>query len=347
MSNNSQNVKVSVSESKIGRAAGDAVAKELDGRLRRIENNTDSIQEVSSEVRTLQRKVEQLEEQMATIERTKARAEREATESIRDKLESQYEEKRRKFEEKKRSILEDYQSSIKRLKDRFINSIPGQSEGFDQVNEEFETATERRDAVVEEARRLGTHGAGAVHEYRRRRLSESRSAFTDAIDDFLADRRETADTIDSLQTQIPGINGDVQVNVPFWVVGIERNGQEEIHALPIQTWTDSNQSTTERSPYAARHRPHGTHDFSEWTDAVERYASRDEVRDALADRDAVFEDPSYLRNQPGVRTRFVDALENYEFGGRQTAGSGRGGASQSARAGGERSAETAEVVTDD
>ncbi|MFB6151299.1 MAG: hypothetical protein ABEJ40_05780 [Haloarculaceae archaeon] len=320
-----QNVRVSVDERKIGKAAGSAVSGELKGELSSIKSNTsetaDQVREMKREVSALQRRVESLEERMTEIERTKAEAQREATESIKDELERQLEEKKRQFEEKKRDVLGDYQSSIRRLKDRFVNSIPGQSEGFERVTEEFDRAVELRDSVVEEARRLGSHGAAAVHEYRRRHVEESRTAFTDAIDDFLADRRETANTIDSLQTAVPGVDGNERVHVPFWVVGIERDGREEVYVLPIQTRAEPEAAPTARAPYASYLKPHDTHYYGDWTDAVEAYVRQDHVRDRLAADDPTFADPDVLRDLPGVHDRFVDALTEFEFGDRRTTGS--------------------------
>jgi len=318
-----QNVRVSVNERKIGNAAGSAVASELDGRLRSIEDNT---RETASEVKDLQRNVEDLERRMTEIERTKAEAKQEATESIKDRLKAQYEEKKEKFREKKLDVIRDYQAGITRLKDRFINSIPGQSEGFEQVNEEFGRAADSRDQVVEHASQLGTHGVGAVHEYRRQRVRESRDAVTSAIDDFLDDRQATADTIDSLQTPVPSINGDATVQIPFWVVGVERDGHEEIHVLPILTRGGMDGGPTADAPYAPYLTPHDTHYYGDWTDHVEEYVQRETVRDRLAADEPTFADPGFLADHPAVENRFLEALREYELADRKTTGaSGAGG----------------------
>jgi len=326
MSNNNNKVTVSVDERRIGKAAGDAVGRELDDRLRSIKNNTSrtasAVNDLERELEDLQQAVEDLENQVTEIERTKARAKKEATTSIKETLEEQYEEKKAKFQRKKRNVLEDYKSSIRRLKDRFINSIPGQSEGFDQVTGEFEEVLDHRGSVREKAEELGSHGAGSIHEYRLQRLRESREAFTSAIDDFLDDRRETAETIDSLQTPLPGVDGNVQVNVPFWVVGIERDGREELVVYPILTHGENRTKASEQNPYTAALKPHDRHDYLDWTDTVERYVQRDAVRNQLAENEGVFADPDFLRRRNDVKDRFVDALNQFEVQRRRTADTG-------------------------
>jgi ElaB/YqjD/DUF883 family membrane-anchored ribosome-binding protein len=309
---------------RIGRATGESVASELDDQLRSIKSNTsettEEIRKTKEQISDLESKIEDLEAKIEEVERTKAEAKRKATASVKEKLEAQYEDKKEKFKQKQQSVLGDYQASIRRLKDRFVNAIPGQSEGFKQVNDEFREAEERRQTLLTKADELGTHGAGSVHEYRRKRMDESRTELTSAIDEFLQDRRETAETIDGLQTPIPSINGDHQLNIPFWVVGIERNGREEITVLPIPTRTTPDGQPTPRNPYVSYLKPHDTHDYSEWVSAVKEYVVRDEVRDKLARGGETFEDPSFLRKYQSVSDRFVDALEQFEMNDRSTAG---------------------------
>jgi ElaB/YqjD/DUF883 family membrane-anchored ribosome-binding protein len=350
---NDQQTTVSISKrdlNRIGEAAGKSVSDKLKPELNGIETNTSKtakeVEQTKREISKLEDKIEALERKIEDVERTKAEAKREATASVKEKLEAQYEDKKEKFKQKQQSVLGDYQASIRRLKDRFVNAIPGQDEGFEQVNDEFERAAERRQTLLEKADELGTHGAGSVHEYRRKRMDESRTELTTAIDDFLQDRRETAETIDNLQTSIPGINGDGQLNIPFWVVGIERDGREEITVLPIPTRNTPNEQPTPRNPYVSYLQPHDSHDYSEWVSAVKEYVVRDKVRDKLASRDGTFEDPSFLRQYQSVSERFVDALEEFEMTDRSAAGTTRTASRSATNSGSERTT-AAEVETDD
>lgn len=334
----------------VSEETGKHVADQLDHRLNSIESNTretaSALDGLDREIERLQRQIEDLEDHITEIERTKAEAEQNAKESIKATLKEQYEDKKEAFKQKKASVLGDYQASIRRLKDRFVNSIPGQSDGFDQVQDEFNAAMGSRRALIDTANAFETRGPGALHEYRLQRLEESRSAFADAAMDFLDDREATANTIDELQTPIPNVNGNEQLNIPFWVVGIERDGREEVHVLPIQTRAQVNRSPTDASPYVDYLEPHRTHDYTEWTDLVKEYVTRDMVRDKLAKQDPSFADPGFLKRRQGVSDRFVEAFQQYELQDR-SAGHGTQRDSRGSTNRQQPGSEQAEVSTDD
>jgi hypothetical protein len=141
-----------------------------------------------------------------------------------------------------------------------------------------------------------------------------------ATEGFLTDREETAGTIDSLRTPVPNISGATTVTVPFWVVGVRKNGREEIRVHPILDRGNPKESPNRATPYVDYLRAHPTHSYTDMVDAVNEYVVRDEVRDALAGQDRQFADPSFLRRNDAVADRFVDALAEFELNDRPVNG---------------------------
>jgi hypothetical protein len=240
-------------------------------------------------------------------------------EDLVDDLRDQVDEKRAEFERRRSDVLEDYRDSIRRLKDRFVGAISGNREQFDQVESEFAAVEERRTQTAGAAEGLSD---GPVRAYDRRLESviESRNGFLTTINDFLDDRETTAETIDSLQTPLPGASGLTTVEVPFWVVGIERNGHEELRVLPVLDRGRGDAAASRAQPYVNYLREHPTHSYGDMTESVREYVQRDDVRDSLARQDGEFADPGFLRRRDETLDRFVDALEEYQLPGTETSG---------------------------
>jgi archaellum component FlaC len=307
-----------VDERKIGRA----VANGMEGQMANLQNSVDSLRrdlankldDTNREVNRLNDRIEALERRLTEIEQTKASAQREAMEGLVDDLKEQVDEKRAEFERRRGDILEDYRDSIRRLKDRFVGAISGNREQFEQVEDEFADVGAARTTTADAAGRLGDAPA---REYDRRldAVIESRNGFLTAINDFLDDRETTANTIDSLQTPVPGMSGATTVQVPFWVVGIERDGNEEVRVLPVLSRGSADDAPTRAQPYVNYLREHPTHSYGDMASAVTEYVQRDEVRDRLAGQDGEFADPDCLRRRDETLDRFVDALAEYQLGG--------------------------------
>jgi hypothetical protein len=233
------------------------------------------------------------------------------------------------------------------MKDRFLDSISDEGERFRQVESEFDDVERRREQASAATRELGD-GAVANHERRVQSVVGARNEFLSTIDDFLADREKTAETIRSLQTQVPGVSGAATVQMPFWVVGIERDGGEEVRVLPVQERGDPNGAPTRGAPYADYLQTHPTHGLEDTVDAVHEYVTRDEVRDALAERDGPFADPTFLADAGVARERFVETLREYEFDGeRETTGGDTVREETNGEAGATEDRERREAVTTD
>ena len=314
---------------------GDAAARGIKSQISKLNS---SIEQTNREIQNLEKRIGELEQSFARIEQTKAAAQAEAMEDLVDDLKEQVDEKRAEFQRRRRDVLEDYRDSIRRLKDRFVGTISGNREQFDQVESELADIEERREETAAAAGRLSD---GAAREYDRRldAVIESRNGFLSAINDFLDDRETTAETIDSLQTPLPGVSGVTTVEVPFWVVGIERDGREEVRVLPVLARGSGDASATRAQPYVNYLREHPTHSYGDMADAVSEYVRRDEVRDRLAKQDGEFADPDVLRRRDETLDRFVDALAEYQLDG----GDRSGEASERAT----DAAERTEVAADD
>jgi predicted nucleic acid-binding Zn-ribbon protein len=301
--------------SRSAREVGEAAASGIKGEISSLRS---SIEDTNAQLRSLEQRIDQLEQGFERIEQTKAAAQREAMEDLVDDLKEQVDRKRAEFQRRRNDVLEDYRDSIRRLKDRFVGAISGNREQFDQLEEEFAGVEERRTVTASTASRL-SDGPARAYDRRLDAVIESRNGFLTAINDFLDDREKTANTIDSLQTPIPGVSGATTVSVPFWVVGIERDGQEEVRVLPVLARDSANGSPSRTQPYVNYLQEHPTHRYGDMTDAVREYVTRDEVRDQLARQDGAFADPDVLRQRDETLDRFVDALEEYQLrdGGRQ------------------------------
>ncbi|MFB6177003.1 MAG: hypothetical protein ABEI99_07660, partial [Halobaculum sp.] len=306
----------SISERRIGNAAGKAAADRIGDKIgRRFEELKSEIEETNRSLDQLQRRVEGLEQTITEIERKKARAERRATEDLKQTLEEEYEEKRDEYQRRLGEVLDDYRESIKRLKDRFLNSISDSSQQFEQVESEFERVVEHRSKAASGAAEFETPHA-ANYEDRRAAVTDARDDFLGTIDDFLADREDTAAKIDSMQTSIPGVTGATRVQIPFWVVGVRRDGDEELRVYPVQNRGHATEPATRTDPYRPYLRNHSTHQYSDMTRAVQQHVQRDAVRDALAREEQTFADADFLRRNDAVADRFVDALVEHELADR-------------------------------
>jgi hypothetical protein len=295
------------SAKRVGKAAANGIKGEI-SELQTTLNKT------NRQLTQLEGRIEQLEESFTRIEQTKAAAQREAMEGLVDDLKEQVDEKRKKLRSQRKDILDDYRDSIRRLKDRFVGAISGNREQFDQVEDEFADVGAARTTTADAAGRLGD---GPAREYDRRldAVIESRNGFLTAINDFLDDRETTANTIDSLQTPVPGMSGATTVQVPFWVVGVEKDGHEEVRVLPVLSRGSADDAPTRARPYVNYLREHPTHSYGDMASAVTEYVQRDEVRDRLAGQDGEFADPEFLRRRDETMDRFVDALAEYQLGG--------------------------------
>ncbi|WP_251342725.1 hypothetical protein [Haloplanus halophilus] len=309
--------KVSLTRSS-AKQVGKAAANGIKGEISDLRS---TLKQTNRQLDNLESRIDQLEQSFERIEQTKAAAQREAMEGLVDDLKEQVDEKRAEFERRRRDVLEDYRDSIRRLKDRFVGAISGNREQFEQVETEFTDVEEHRTRTAEASSRL-SDGSARTYDDRLDSVIESRNGFLSAINEFLDDREKTANTIDSLQTPLSGISGTTTVEVPFWVVGIERNGHEEIRVLPVLTRGSADESATRGRPYVNYLREHPTHSYGDMAEAVTEYAQRDDVRDRLARQDGEFADPEFLRRRDETLDRFVDALEEYQLG-RDTRGSGR------------------------
>jgi len=338
-----------ISEKRIGDAAGKAAGREvsssINGLRSEIKTTNSKLERLDKQINSLQTETHELRKDIKSIEQTKARAKREATEDLREQLQEKVETKKQEYYSKVGDVLEDYRGSIERIKDRFLNSIADRSEYFQGVEDEFEAVRERRTELTAANDDLDQPGVDA-YQRRIEAINRSRGGFLDAIDGFLADREETAETIESLQTPIPGVNGVATVQIPFWIVGIERGGQEELLVWPIQDRT-SHQEPTLANPYASYLSEHETHAYGHIASTVHSYVQRDVVRDSLASGDPAFADPrSVFQGNKAVHDRFVEALEEYELARRSvtSTGSNAGGRSRTRAS---SSGTTEDVTTDD
>lgn len=337
-----------VAGSSAGKAAGAAAGKQVSNEIKDLKNQistlNNKVASLEDEVGEVSKNIEDLNERVVEIEETKARAEREAKEDIRNSLKERFEEKQQEFEEKRNEVLEQYQQGLERIKDRFLSSISGQKEKLDQVGEEFEDVTAKREGLTETEAQSAAMGAN----YRERRsvVEQSRGEFSTAVDEFFEDREETKRAVDSLKTPIRGIDDAVQVHVPFWVVGIERDGREEIRVLPIAERGRPDHNPAPQQPYVPYLQPHRVHGYSDFVADVESWVQRDHVRDRLASDEGPFADPSFLGRLEGVGDRFIDALFRFELYNRETAG-GSTGRSQDQQGQQRQRQPTTEVATDD
>lgn len=313
----------------------DAIGSGLDDMASEINNLSRRLEGLEN----LDKKVDELREEIRRIEKTKAAAERQALEDLRSTLSEQLEKKRDEYERRVGEVLDDYRKSVETLKDRFVDSISGRTSNFDQVEEEFGTVREHRQHCVEPVRSVGGEVANS-YQGRIDSLVESRDAFSSAVDDFVTDRRETAETIERLQTDIPGIDSAARIVVPFWVVGVQVDGREEIRVLPIMEVGDPSQKLERATPYQSNLRPHPRHNYEEMIEAVQAYVRRDSVWDRLAKDEGSFADPSFLLERNRAMDRFEEALRYFELQNRVT-----NGAEQSREQSRERTRE--EAVADD
>lgn len=286
----------------------------IESKLDALEGELDGLENIEGRIKELNERVTQLQQRIEEIEQTKASAQRQAVEGLKDDLHDQLEEKRQEYQRRLGEVLDDYRGAVERLKDRFLGSISGREEQFEQVEDEFRVVQERREACVETTAET-SHPATSNYQVRLDAIIQSRNGFLGAIDDFLADREDTAATIDSLQTQVPGVSDTATIIIPFWVVGIRKSGHEEVRVHPILDRSDrsSSQNPDRAAPYAEYLREHPIHSYGDMTDMVHTYAIREVVRDALASRDGEFVDPSFLRQSDAVMDRFVNALEEFEL----------------------------------
>jgi prefoldin subunit 5 len=310
---------------------------DVDVDTRKIENKLDSI---NTNVQNLEKRIKSLENRVVEVEKTKAKAKQAARVDIIKDLQETYEQKRRQYEQKKAQILEDYKDGINRLKDRFISSISDQSEHFDRVSGEFDTADQAKKTAVASAE-ASVNPAASTYRRRLEEIGESRQAFIENVDAFLRHREETAQTIESLQTPIPGIDDSARIDVPFWVVAVEKDGQERLAVLPVLERTGASGDPTPSTPYVPYLQPSNTHDYQDLTDAVKRYAQRDAVLQRLDTHEGDYADPSFLAKNSNVNERFVEALEEYQLDGRMQ------GSRATADSTGQTRTKTAEVATDD
>lgn len=308
----------------IGQAAASGISRDLSGiqnEIERLRRDVSDLEDKLDKIDELDRSIQDLERRIVKVETEKARARKEAKKDVYERLETKAEEKREKYQKKLREVLGDYKKRIDRLKDRFLNSIAHRSESFKQVEDEFSDASRRKtepSKAVSEVREAAREG----HERRLKSVVGARSGFIESINGFLDDRRQTADLIDSIQTEVGGIDGAQRLQIPFWVVGIERDGREEIKVYPMQGVRGPDRSPTDEKPYADYLSEHPDHSYGDMADAVKRYAQRDEVRDSLAEGEPEFADPSVLRSRGAANERFVDSLKKHELSDREGYGSG-------------------------
>jgi hypothetical protein len=324
----------------IGRSVGNNVdVSKLRSELRSIDS---SVSDVSNKVEDVEDRVKQLEKRVVEVEREKARAQQSAREELLNDLKDTYEEKQRQYRRKRRQILDDYKEGIRRLKDRFISSISDQSEHFDQVSDEFEAVERARETAVESGQQT-TEPMARNYEHRHELLRDSRDEFIENVDRFLEHRQETAQTIESLQTAIPGVEDAVRVDVPFWVVVAESDGRERAAVLPVMERGRPTETPSVRDPYVSYLQPDRSHDYRDLTDAVEEYVERDDVRERLASQAGGYADPSFLERNDYVGDRFLDALREFELDGEHASGGSASGTRVDAAA---RAGRT-EATTDD
>jgi len=297
---------------------------EISGQLERIDDQLEILETQLEGLEDLDKKIDELRQRIEQIEQTKARAEREALEDLKSELGAQLQEKKEEYQRRLGEVLDDYRNSVETLKERFVDTISGREEQFGQIEAEFAATDENRRGCVDATLSTG-EAATDNHDARLEAVIESRNAFMSAIDEFVGDREDTAATIDSLQTPVPGIREGAQIVVPFWVVGVEIDGREELRVLPVQNRSDPSGTLERASPYLEYLEEHPTHSYGEMTDAVHAHVSRDEVRDDLARREGEFADPGFLADQDVAMERFVDALREYELDGRGADGAGSTG----------------------
>jgi len=325
---------------KIGRAGGNNVnTRELKNQLQTLNRN---VSNVSDKVGDVETRVEKLENRIVEVEQQKAEAKQSAREDLLDDLRETYEEKQRQYRRKRQQIIEDYKEGIGRLKDRFISSISDQSEHFDQVDDEFDAVEQKRETAAESGRAT-TGPMTRNYQQRLDLIRQSRDDFIENVDRFLEHRRDTAQTIESLQTGVPGLDDAARIDVPFWVVVAESDGRERVAVLPVMERGRPSEQPSAHDPYVSYLQPNDRHDYRNLTAAVEEYVERDGVRQRLESRQGDYADPSFMRRNGYVGDRFVDALETYQFGGQ----SGGRSQSQSTSEPGRTEQARTEAVTDD
>jgi hypothetical protein len=327
MSGNSNKIKIDRGDLKrIGDAAGEAAGSEVNREMRKLRNDISNLngrlKEVEGEITEVNRNIEELNRRVVEIEEKKARAEKEAKSDIRDTLKERFEEKQAEYERKRDEVLEDYQQGIERIKDRFVSAISGRKSNLDQVDEEFDDVASTREELGDTDKHAKAMNAN--YNDRLDMVEESREEFSAAVEEFLEDRRATARTVDSLKTPVAGIDDAVSVHVPFWVVGIERNGREEIQVLPVGRRGTPEERPRPGRPYVSYFESHPVHDYSSFVPEVESWVQRNDVRNQLEREEGNFADPSFLSRLDGVSDRFVEALSRFELGRRDsTQGTGR------------------------
>lgn len=303
-----------------GSAAGKAAGKKVSREMKQVRNEIDTLnsrlKDVEDEINKTNQNIEELKRRVVEVEEKKAKAEKEAKKDIRNRLKQRFEEKQEAYKRKRDEVLKDYQQGIQRIKDRFVGAISERRSGLDQVDDEFGEIASTREELCE-----SDHHAEQMNANYRERLSvveNSREEFAGAVEEFLEDRRATAQTVDSLKTPIPGIDDVVQVRVPLWVVGIERDGREEIQVSPVSLRGRPEGPPQPDRPYVPYLQSHPVHDYSSFVPEVESWVQQAEVLDQLKQNEGRFADPSFLARLDGISDRFVEALSRFELRGRDS-----------------------------
>ena len=320
----------------IGSAAARGVSSEMSGmrnEIRELRGDIDSLERKLDKIDDINNSIKRLEKRVVEVEEKKAQAKKEAKKSVYEQLEAKAEEKRKKYKKKLREVLGEYKDRIDRLKDRFLNSIAHRSESFKQVKDEFVRVHRSKSDIRNKIEDVGD-AAKSDHEKRLKSVIGAKKSFVGSVNEFLRDREETAELIDSIQTDINGLNGTEELRVPFWVVGIEKDGSEEILVYPIQGIGSVGQVSDEET-YSEYLREHPEHSYGDMTDAVKEFVQRDSVRDSLADSEGGFADPSVLKSRGAANQRFVDSLVDYELSNRDSAGVASSKSSRGAVRGGD------------
>jgi hypothetical protein len=261
-------------------------------------------------------RIDSLKNTLVDVERQKVLAKTEVTGNFLEDVQKDAGEVDARMDSEIKKLKKEYQESIDRNLDQLSEEIAIDVEPMhyviNQLNEINNNYTEPANAFYDQIKDAYT---GLFNE-RYKNLDNAGKKVTENFEVFIKSRENLANQIEEMAVPILSIRDTTVVSVPFWIIGINEDGKEKTHVVPIMECQNREVQATRTKPFIEHLAKPTNLDFEDIAMSIAQESNINLAREKRIDfrilKDGLKNFANKMIQKQTMHASFAEALEKFE-----------------------------------
>ena len=291
--------------------------KKLKKHLKSIEGNTKHINNIKGDIEKIKKRQNSFQKKIIAS----AYARMKSAEKFKKEIEDKHMEKSYELRKEKRSIQHDYDKTQLEFINNFADSVSTNTTYIDIIKKDFQTLSRLHESLEEDHLKILGHDI-SNYEKRLNDLETVIHRIKRNIETFLMKRENTAEDIDECLVDL-SVNKPLLLYVPFWIVGISKNGKRYSEIYPIGKTTDIQGDPTRLEPFNKHIEFDHTDSFNDYMQVIQTPENINKIMiNSILDNDELMEEISsnvekisnYCdTSESNGGSRFINTIKQFLF----------------------------------